>query len=716
MPLYSSLKFRLTAFLLSLLLSSSPAQEWRSVEQLPVDRFDLYRAGGLPPYPWREMGKIGPGVALSLHPDGESDFVRNKTSGKGLVLQTQKGAKPTGVGVSSHFIAPPAGPLYLGFDFRLQPVEPNGTTPDLLMTLGTAQKAIVRLRAGAGAMTWIGEDGVEKIATKLDSNVWYHVAISISEKGVPTLSLVDARQKTRSTPLGSFPAISTTALTRLQVSAGSDSDNGGGWALDNICMSGKVDASREAFLPFKPATANKLNATKRKVFAYYYPVYPADGANVDPGLSYYVLALYNPDQARPDRKDAGGPLLYIPLPRPAAEPMTKEEALIRSAEDEVRIAKQMGLDGFLVDFQAFPKESNNTKVLNDRAFALMTAANRVDPTFKIIPAIYGPSSQNVIKGEGDVDGSPIDYARSPVVQQILAQPNLYRLDDGRVVLSSWLPERYSTDWWKQALAELNKMGHSIAFVPQFNSTGRLTEFAPICEGMEHWGRRSPVEMNWIELARPLTKIVALSICAQDIRARGCSYWEAENSSTLRSLWMEAIDKKADWAILNTWSDYSEQAMAPSTTIGYAMHDLNTYYLQWFKSGVQPPITKDVLYYIYRPNRTDVPHRLGKDWTVQRDQGRAATPHNDIELLAFLTAPGTLGIDINGKLHTLKAEAGIVSFKVPIPAGETFAPVFSLARGEKTILRGTGRFTVQGKTEYPQLFYHAGIIAGNEDDL
>ena len=135
--------------------------------------------------------------------------------------------------------------------------------------------------------------------------------------------------------------------------------------------------------------------------------------------------------------------------------------------------------------------------------------------------------------------------------------------------------------------------------------------------------------------------------------------------------------------------------------------LNAYYTQWFKTGKQPAIVRDTLYYFYRKNRTDVDPGKGVTWSFRRD---GATAANDIELLAFLAAPGTLRITVAGKVHEMAAPRGITSFKVPMPKDTAFVPEFALLRGGKPVVAKPGHFAVLDKVEYPNMLYGSGVIA------
>ena len=106
--------------------------------------------------------------------------------------------------------------------------------------------------------------------------------------------------------------------------------------------------------------------------------------------------------------------------------------------------------------------------------------------------------------------------------------------------------------------------------------------------------------------------------------------------------------------LVTWSDFSESSQIEPYTdatlrrdIGTGYYDLNAYYAAWFLLGKQPPITHDVLYYFYRREPTDAASPSQSAPT----RIRTGSPEDDIELLAFLTAPGVVKIAIGGQsLH------------------------------------------------------------------
>jgi len=378
--------------------------------------------------------------------------------------------------------------------------------------------------------------------------------------------------------------------------------------------------------------------------------------------------------------------------------LSKDEVRLKAMEEEVRLARQQGLDGLLVDFWAEPHPTNGQRHFISSSFALLDAAERTDPGFKILPAVYAKK-----------DSAATDYANSPVVKRIAKHPAALRLPDGRLAWSMWRTECLSVEWWKEVMAQMEANGHPIALVAQFNSWGKLKGFSAICYGMAHWGPRTPMDFPWVKGVRPLTEKAVFPICMQDVRTRGCALWEAEGSATLRSLWQGAIEDGADWAFIYTLTDYSEQAQAPSTCIGFVPYDLNAYYIQWFKTGEQPGIVRDRLYYFHRRHHTDVDPGRGRKWRWRRERDKGE-PRDEIELLAFLAKPGALRITIDGQTHEKEAPKGITSFKAPLSAGTAFVPEFSLLRNGQTVVTRKSRYAVTDRVEYPNLLYCAGVIA------
>ncbi len=697
-------------------LFAGAAEPLRSVDQLPVDRFDEYPEGAFPSHPWIRLGKEADGLSLVLRRDAESPFCANKVTGKALVLTDASPSAGHGAGASCEFTAPPDGDVYLGFDFKYDS-GPQGKGLDFVALLSKDGSGGLELHLGeGGALTTIDASGKPLNLAALGSGKWYHIGATVSPDGSCSVKLFDfSKKRDKGNTLAPFKIKHPGLFKTLDFFSSGPDERQGSWTLDNVCMAGKVDAPRQAWWPFEQAPLSELRSSQKKVFAYYFPVYGLPSSLEDPGLSWTVRTVNNPsgNYGQRPRPDSGTEFLYIPYPRtPQLDEKLDGEAIRQLAADEqIRLYRNQGLDGLLVDFFAKPDPKTGPLFFIKSSYALLDAAQRVDPGFKIIPAVYSWGEKSGVNGEGDAEVPPLEYANSPEVKRVLAHPSVLRLPDGRAVFSMWLTEKHSASWWREVMDELARNGTPIALLPQFNSYGKLKDFAPVSFGMAHWGPRSPGHFKWAESVKPLGCKVVMPIVEQDARPRNCMLWECEGSSTLRSLWKDAIDG-ADWAFIYSLNDYTEQAQAPSTCIGFVPYDLNAYYVQWFKTGVQPKIVRDVLYYFYRKGHSSIEPSIGKKWSFNKQWGLGKSNVKDeVELLAFLSKPGKLKMEIAGKVKEMDAPEGITSFKAPFESGIDFVPRFVLERGGAPVIEAEGQFAVPAKAEYQNPLYCSGVAIG-----
>lgn len=128
-----------------------------------------------------------------------------------------------------------------------------------------------------------------------------------------------------------------------------------------------------------------------------------------------------------------------------------------------------------------------------------------------------------------------------------------------------------------------------------------------------------------------------------------------------------------------------------------------YYIAWFKTGQAPPIQRDVLYYFHRIQPaagrglgTAQPGLFTLKW------GRLVL--DEIELLAFLTRPGQIEIELAGNTRSLDAPAGITSLTMPLHPGR---PTFRLIRDGRNEIACESAFAIVDEAPYQNLLYHGG---------
>lgn len=445
-------------------------------------------------------------------------------------------------------------------------------------------------------------------------------------------------------------------------------------------------------LPIATSAASQQHTTKKKVFAYYFPPFPVSIENKPPTGDYYSSWKYslNAINGAYDLRDR-------PLPRnPVAGAGWKQTDFAT----EVRRAREVGIDGFIWEYNPTSGDARWQQLP-----AMLAAAKAVDPAFRIM---LSPDIPN------DATAGPDAMATN--VAKLKNEAALYRTEDGRVVLAPFYPERRAVSWWDSLHDKLAAQGVNSALVPIFLSWAGgsdKSEWTGHVYGYSTWGTRTAsgtaTYVKDSQAAHARGGIWMQAAAFEDSRSYDGRYWESSNSGLLRGSFTTAIQSNADIVTLTTWNDYTESWTSPSQERGYAVTDVAAYYIEWFKSGKAPAITQDALYYFHRSQRTDAPFttfpvgRSGQKVTMYVPNGDPAS--NNVELVAFLTAPGTLTITQGTAVTTVDGGAGIVVAKAAMVPGTT--PVFALRRVGTQVRSVTSKTPISAQVRFQDLIYHAG---------
>lgn len=233
-------------------------------------------------------------------------------------------------------------------------------------------------------------------------------------------------------------------------------------------------------------------------------------------------------------------------------------------------------------------------------------------------------------------------------------------------------------------------------------------------GYWHYGVQDPgLTDTSIATAHGLGTLALMPVNPQDWRPKSINYTEADNSENFRDGWGNAIQNGADWVQIDTWSDYSEHTqISPSLSINGEMqrgfYDLGAYYLNWFKSGTQPQITQDEIFYFHRRHSTTL-----QPTTTANQTGTFTNTHNygayvdsnNVEVLAFLVSPGTLQVTVGGVTTSFSASAGFNKFYVPLATGA--APSFKLLRNGVTVISFASQTPVLSAIQISDYNYLSG---------
>lgn len=430
-------------------------------------------------------------------------------------------------------------------------------------------------------------------------------------------------------------------------------------------------------LPFTMLPWNAVLDSQRKVFAHYHRSFPLSIDNRDPAQDYYANQFLNPHGENDKYLAQGGFLRARPLP--AFAPNQDPDWRVINMEQEIALALERGINGFT--FNIFnPADAEPGGYLPN----MLQAAANVDPRFKIMlmPDMVSLQAST--------------YAVADVVRAVHVHPSIYRHNDGRLVLSPFYAERVVPSDWASMLATLGEEGISIVFLPCFLSLPQsvVDVYAGISIGLGNFGgtghsaQDEAVTANAARVRASEAPIFFPGITPQGYRPKVFKYWEAYNSAAYRDAWSSVIYVNADLVQLSTWNDFSESThVAPGVSAtgdsGSGFYDLTGYCASWYHTNTPPQITNDALYYFYRKEPTDsVAPNQHLPVTLQ-PPGEA---QNKIEVLAFLTAPGTVTVSTGGKGYGKPFPAGVHSFAVSAGAG---TPIIKLKRLGAEVFRVTG---------------------------
>ncbi|MCY1062699.1 glycoside hydrolase family 71 protein [Nannocystis sp. SCPEA4] len=449
--------------------------------------------------------------------------------------------------------------------------------------------------------------------------------------------------------------------------------------------------------PFDAPPLSELRDSPKKVFAHYFSPYPLSLDNKDPAEDYYAKNYLRPEGENGKFAYCGGFIKERPLPQPPRPQDVDYE--LANFEQEVRRAVALGLDGFTYDIL------NTSGTHWDRLLKLLDASSNADPDFRIV---LMPDMTSTYEGS-DMEAQ-VAFVAS--IAEVAAHPAVFRAEGGELLLAPFAADKRSPAWWASTIDALAAEGIDAVLWPVFVSpwSAATTSFQaelPLV-GTSSWGpatvsgatgyasnaeQAHALGVKWMSPVRP-----------QDSRPKDLIFSEAGNTQTMRLLWDAAVDGDAEWVQLITWNDYSEASeVSPSSGTQWALFDLTAYYVTWFKTGQQPPIVRDALYYSHRLQATTAMPDLSQQESVY-EAVNGGEPLDEIELLAFLTAPATLEIEVGGEVQTTAAEAGIQSFRVPLVEG---TPSFRVVRDGETVAEAVSAFSIDNTIVYQDMLYRSG---------
>jgi glucan endo-1,3-alpha-glucosidase len=397
-------------------------------------------------------------------------------------------------------------------------------------------------------------------------------------------------------------------------------------------------------------------------------------------------------------------------------------------KQEILAAKARGIDGFVMNLTGWsldPEDSYRRVVTR-----MYQAAEELNNGFKIALSI-------------DCYSGIDDYERFADPIELTYDSPAQLRHDGQYVLSAWCGAHI----WYPFIDQLEQEGKPIFYVPhafEINDDGSIGS-SPIPEAASILCEQNKQAEGFFEFGggRILSDILEVGKSWPDyFHGQGKLYmapavpyynsaWvtEMHGFSGMAAQWESIIDvQKPEWVELVTWNDFNEDSylvpFGDEGTIGLpgwsftnefqqksyhgfsnkvnhsAYLDAAKYYIDWYKTGVEPTITKDELYYFYRPHNADasrvLPNNVSWDaaqqtwtsnkteegvWIMGWDKGPENMPQNDVYATAFLTAPARVTIHSGSTSQEFELPAGVSHIQMPFDYGDQR---FVLTRGEEVL--------------------------------
>lgn len=405
------------------------------------------------------------------------------------------------------------------------------------------------------------------------------------------------------------------------------------------------------------------------VLAHYMPGFPALGIS---GNTYWYAAQYSP--------------VYDDLTaRPILYPTGGADTNLESRVAEIRIAKSYGIDGFMVD------ELEDNESYRTTWITLLKAAEIVggfsiglQPDYATLNNPTGgdhPPQMQRDKIKHWIDlakGSPalLRFGGKPVVIPYGAgYPEAKTYSANESISYAAGEKRDLVDWMAAqgtpiAYGAMHSLGWPVYSHPYANDprTGFQTfafatsTFSPGDNVNTMAGGISTRQRALDYWPRDFMQIGEATFLYMNPGAHW--YTAPRLSTTWRQdwAWNVAHRDRIHWVEIITWNDWGESAVAPSVNTFMSLQPITRYYADWFKTGVKPALTRDVVTIFHRATPfAAVP-------TKYQRRINGPVPTDEVEALGLLKSPGTLVLKSGAKEYRQAVGPGVQSLIKPFALG------------------------------------------------
>ncbi|MBC8126929.1 MAG: hypothetical protein H8M99_07270 [Gloeobacteraceae cyanobacterium ES-bin-144] len=372
---------------------------------------------------------------------------------------------------------------------------------------------------------------------------------------------------------------------------------------------------------------------------------------------------------------------------------------------EIREAQAAGIDGFALNVGAWDDVQSYYK---RRVSLMYDAAEQLGTGFKLFFSVDFMDPTNIVN----------------MVESFGNRSCTFR-HQGKIVLSSYGKNDVpSMGWtgldWPNVIELLRGNGYPIFFIPYFfsdpvrelpgysNGESILSKYGDLLDGLFYFGAAglppqlagSNSEYNRaVQLAgKTFMASVAPAYWGMKQPSLGRRYYEFDGGEGLALQWSAIITNQPDWVEICTWNDFNESTyVSPVDDPGLYFSELQTphrhthkgylelskRFISWYKTGQNPSVLRDELFYFYRT------HPRGAVATSTNDvpvSNQTANTEDSLYLTMFLKAPTQLEV-ISGTTRTTNSlPAGMTHVRTPFSAGPQ---TMTLRRGGVELLSARG---------------------------
>jgi glucan endo-1,3-alpha-glucosidase len=347
-------------------------------------------------------------------------------------------------------------------------------------------------------------------------------------------------------------------------------------------------------------------------------------------------------------------------------------------------AQAAGVDGFALNCGEW-NGPNAAWFYTNRVEMMYKAAEQLGTGFKLFFSVDESNTNDIVA----------------MISSHANRTNSFRYQ-GRLVVSTFAAN--NVDWQNSIFLPLKKAGIDVFFVPYFappngepwHSISNLPAKYGFVDGLFYFaaGTVSDITNRNQAYSQTCKSAGKLFMGGYSPTYWGCwwptntgrPYYETQGGEGTIDQWMWIIANQPDWVEITTWNDFNESTyVCPVDDPGRYESNVQTphryshagylevskRYISWYKTGQEPPIKQDALFYFYRTHSTNAVASDTKDSPVH------LWPNNGnvqdvIYTTVFLTAPAQLEI-ISGKTFTTKSlPAGMSHVRTPfMPGAQTF---------------------------------------------